>query len=204
MMSQRAISTGHGRPTKNAIERRFAICCSIANGSWPIRKRPATSQRTGTPPEPMPVMPSSVWTSTTWMRAAVVDTGCQVGWNGFGIGYSKRRTLTAVIFMGGTPSTDALSTDTLTDSRMAGRCARLRVRRIQLGLEYRLLAVEFLAGFGDLLWRQVQAIEVVLPRRIFRPAVRRLHRRKRCVRGLEQVKRHRDETSLARQVARLA
>src|SRR5947199_4438234 len=106
--------------------------------------------------------------------------------------------------MGGTPSTDALSTDTLTDSRMAGRCARLRVRRIQLGLEYRLLAVEFLAALGLLLRRQVQAIEVVLPRRIFRPAVRRLHRRTRCVRGLEQVERHRDETSLARQVARLA
>ena len=101
MMSQSAISTGHGRPTKNAIERRFATCCSIANGSCPIRKSPATSQRTGTPPEPMPVIPSSVWISTTCMRAAVVGTGCHVGWKGFGIGYSKRRTLTAVIFMGG-------------------------------------------------------------------------------------------------------
>src|SRR5213594_4366472 len=102
--------------------------------------------------------------------------------------------------MGGTPSTDALSTDTLTDSRMAGRCARLPVRRIRLGLEYRLLAVEFLAGFRDLLRREVEAVEIVLPRGVIGPAIGRLHRRTRRDRAFKKVEHHRHQAALTLQI----
>ncbi len=64
-----------------------------------MRNMPAISQRTGTPPEPTPTMPSSVCTSATWMRAEVVGSGCQVGEKVLGIGISNRRTLTWVIFI---------------------------------------------------------------------------------------------------------
>ena len=75
---------------------------SMARGSCPTRKsRAALAYDMSTPPEPMPVIPSSVSISTMVMRWVLVAAGCQVGSKAGSWLKSKARMRRSVIFTAG-------------------------------------------------------------------------------------------------------